>query len=85
MQHKPGDLRPGRYRHYKGQQYQVYGLARHSETEEPLVVYRCLYGDYSWWVRPAAMFTEQVSVAGERVPRFEFLGDGPDLSALVAR
>jgi hypothetical protein len=65
-----GVVRPGRYRHYKGKEYEVIGIARHSETEEQLVVYRCLYGDHSLWVRPLAMFTEQVVVAGRAVPRF---------------
>lgn len=68
-------LKPGRYRHYKGQDYEVIGVARHSETEEPLVVYRCLYGDYSLWVRPLAMFNETVEVAGEEVARFAFVGE----------
>jgi len=62
---------PGIYRHYKGQTYEVLGLAHHSETEEPLVVYRALYGDYGLWVRPLSMFSETVEVAGEPVPRFE--------------
>jgi hypothetical protein len=61
---------PGRYRHYKGGEYQVLGVARHSESEEELVVYRCLYGDRSLWVRPLEMFTERVWVAGVWVPRF---------------
>ncbi|SDW77717.1 DUF1653 domain-containing protein [Marinobacter mobilis] len=68
-------LATGRYRHYKGRDYEVIGLARHSETEEPLVVYRCLYGDHSLWVRPLAMFTETVEVAGEQVPRFAYVGE----------
>lgn len=63
-------IEPGRYRHYKGRHYEVIGVARHSETEEQLVIYRCLYGDYSLWVRPLAMFRESVDVAGEQVPRF---------------
>jgi len=67
---KKHPVTPGRYRHYKGKDYEVIGVARHSETEEPLVVYRCLYGDYSLWVRPLAMFRETVEVAGEQVPRF---------------
>jgi len=50
-------------------------VARHSETEEPMVVYRCLYGDYSLWVRPLAMFQETVEVAGEDVPRFTYVAD----------
>lgn len=61
---------PGRYRHYKGNQYEVIGTARHSETLEELVVYRALYGDHGLWVRPKAMFLETVSVAGRDVPRF---------------
>ena len=64
-------IRPGRYHHYKGNDYEVIGVARHSETEVELVVYRCLYGDHSLWVRPLAMFFETVTVAGREVPRFE--------------
>lgn len=64
------DLTPGRYRHYKGRHYQVIGVARHSETLEPLVVYRPLYGEGALWVRPHAMFTGEVTVDGRRVPRF---------------
>jgi len=64
------EVRPGRYLHYKGKEYQVVGVARHSETGEEYVVYRCLYGDFSLWVRPLDMFTEQVVVDGRRVPRF---------------
>lgn len=63
---------PGIYRHYKGQKYEVIGVARHSETEEQVVVYRCLYGDHSLWVRPLTMFCETVEVAGEQVPRFAY-------------
>lgn len=66
---------PGRYRHYKGQEYEVIGTARHSETEEWLVVYRCLYGDFSLWVRPLGMFTETVELAGEQVSRFTWISD----------
>jgi hypothetical protein len=68
------DLRPGRYRHYKGRDYLVLGVARHSETEEPLVVYRQDYGDRGLWVRPLAMFRETVTIAGEAVPRFGYVG-----------
>lgn len=60
----------GIYRHYKGELYEVVGLARHSETEEPLVVYRALYGDFGLWVRPAAMFDESVNADGRAQPRF---------------
>jgi hypothetical protein len=63
-------LRPGRYRHYKGGEYEVVSVARHSETHEPLVVYRPLYNDTGWWVRPYAMFVEDVVVDGVRQPRF---------------
>jgi hypothetical protein len=62
----------GIYRHYKGSDYEVIGCARHSETEEWMVVYRTLYGDFSLWVRPLAMFTEKVTLeSGEEVPRFQ--------------
>ncbi len=61
---------PGRYRHYKGGEYEVLGVARHSETEESLVVYRALYGDGGLWVRPEAMFCESIVVDGREVPRF---------------
>ena len=60
-----------RYRHHKGGEYEVIGVARHSETREPLVVYRPLYGSTGWWVRPHAMFFEPVTVAGVSRPRFE--------------
>lgn len=63
-------LQPGRYRHYKGKFYEVIDVARHSETEEQLVVYRCLYGDFSLWVRPLEMFLEMVEVNGQPVQRF---------------
>jgi hypothetical protein len=67
-------LRPGRYRHYKGRDYAVFRVARHSETEEPLVVYRTLYGRCDWWVRPYGMFFGTVIVDGAARPRFEYLG-----------
>ena len=63
-------MQPGTYRHYKGNLYEVLGVARHSETEEQLVVYRALYGEGGLWVRPVAMFQEPVSVEGTLVPRF---------------
>lgn len=66
----------GLYRHYKGNDYEVLGVARHSETEEEVVVYRALYGEHGLWVRPLAMFTETVEVAGHRVPRFRHVGAG---------
>lgn len=66
----PTEPKPGRYRHYKGNEYEVVGLARHSETMEPLVVYRALYGEFGLWVRPREMFLESVDVDGKRLPRF---------------
>jgi len=65
----------GRYRHYKGGEYEVLGVARHSETLEPVVVYRPLYNESGLWVRPLAMFREQVEVNGQLQPRFAFLRD----------
>ena len=66
-------VRPGHYRHYKGNDYQVIGVARHSESTESLVVYRQEYGDRSLWVRPLKMFQEVVTVGEQSVPRFRFL------------
>lgn len=63
-------IKPGRYRHFKGNEYEVIGTARHSETLEELVVYRALYGDGGLWVRPAAMWSETVDRDGYRGPRF---------------
>lgn len=60
----------GRYRHYKGGEYEVIGVARHSETHEPLVVYRPLYNTTGWWVRPHAMFFGRVTIAGAEQARF---------------
>lgn len=68
-------ISPGRYRHYKGNEYTVLGVARHSETEEPIVVYRQEYGDHGLWVRPLGMFLEKVLVNGEQVPRFRWTGE----------
>ena len=65
---------PGRYRHFKGQEYTVLGVARHSETQEELVVYRQEYGDRSLWVRPMQMFLETVEIDGQAVPRFRHVG-----------
>ena len=63
-------IQPGIYRHYKGHRYQVLGLVRHSETEEWLVLYKTLYGDFSSWVRPYAMFTSSVNTESGAQPRF---------------
>jgi hypothetical protein len=64
---------PGRYRHYKGNEYLVLDVARHTETEEELVVYRQLYGNGALWVRPRAMFIEEIEHQGVRQPRFAFV------------
>ncbi|EAW29801.1 hypothetical protein GP2143_07128 [marine gamma proteobacterium HTCC2143] len=69
------ELLPGSYRHYKGNDYKVMGVAKHSETGEDLVVYRPLYGESGLWVRPLSMFIEQVDVDGTSVPRFSLLSD----------
>ncbi len=65
---------PGRYQHYKGKPYVVLGVARHSETEEPFVVYRTDYGDRSLWIRPLSMFLERIMVEGRSIPRFQWIG-----------
>lgn len=70
MNEKP-TIRPGLYRHYKGNEYTVIGTVRHSETMEELVVYRQEYGEHGLWVRPQQMFTETVTVDGQEVPRFQ--------------
>lgn len=63
-------IEPGIYQHFKGQRYEVLAVGRHSETEEPLVFYRKLYDDYSFWARPLEMFTEHVEREEYRGPRF---------------
>ena len=79
-------LKTGKYKHYKGKEYEVIGIARHSETLEELVVYKALYQNdppsinlrgtkgENLWVRPLKMFLEEVEVEGKKMPRFEFLG-----------
>ena len=64
------DLKPGKYRHFKGNEYELLYIARHSETLEPMVVYKALYGEQGIWVRPAHMWTEQVEQNGYTGPRF---------------
>jgi hypothetical protein len=71
------DVKPGRYRHYKGGEYTVLGIARHSETEELLVVYRPEYGERALWVRPLSMFVETVEAHEGRVPRFSLIETQP--------
>lgn len=68
-------MKLGRYRHYKGNEYIVIGVARHSETDDELVVYRPEYGERGLWVRPKEMFLETVEVEGRQVARFEYLGE----------
>ena len=68
-------IKLGRYRHFKGGEYEVYGLATHSETDEQLVVYRALYGERGLWVRPVAMFLETMERDGQIRPRFEYIGE----------
>lgn len=69
------ELKPGKYRHFKGGEYEVIGIAKHSETLEPMVVYRALYGEGGLWVRPAAMWTEIVSKETYHGPRFQYIGE----------
>ena len=69
------EIRPGRYRHFKGKEYEVIGVASHSETLEPMVVYRALYGEGGLWVRPAAMWNEEVERDGKKVRRFTWEGE----------
>ena len=68
------EIKPGRYRHFKGNLYEVLGLARHSETMEEMVVYRALYGEHGLWVRPASMWSETVDRDGYHGPRFQYVG-----------
>jgi len=68
------NVRLGKYRHYKGNEYEVIGLAEHSETLEDLVVYQALYGERELWVRPVKMFLEEVEVDGKKIPRFKYIG-----------
>jgi len=69
------DICPGKYRHFKGGEYEVLGVARHSETQESMVVYRALYGEGGLWVRPAAMWNEPIHRNGYCGPRFVYMGE----------
>lgn len=71
---KNEEIKPGKYRHFKGNEYEVLFLAKHTETGEDLVVYRALYGDYGIWCRPASMWSETVERDGKIYKRFEYLG-----------
>ena len=69
------EIKLGKYRHFKGNEYEVIGIARHSETLEEMVVYRALYGEGGLWVRPAEMWNEIVEREGKTFPRFTYLGE----------
>ena len=69
------ELQIGKYRHFTGMEYEVIGIARHSETEEPMVVYRALYGEGGLWVRPLSMWNEQVDRDDYHGPRFSYIGE----------
>lgn len=81
------ETRPGLYRHYKGMMYEVIGTVRHSETLEAMTLYRALYDEHGLWVRPAAMFNEEVVIDGVRQPRFAWVGESlsaPDATLSIA-
>ena len=72
-------IKLGRYRHFKGKEYEVLGLAKHSETLEPMVIYRALYGNHDTWVRPLSMWDEQIERDGVSVKRFTYVGGCDEL------
>jgi len=69
------EVRRGRYRHYKNNEYELIDIVHHSETQEALVLYRALYGDFGLWVRPFDMFFETIDIDGEKVERFQYIGE----------
>ncbi len=69
------ELKPGKYRHFKGNEYRLIAVAKHSETLAPMVVYEALYGEVGLWVRPAEMWSEQVDRDGYSGPRFTYIGE----------
>ena len=69
------EIKLGKYRHFKGNEYEVIGVAKHSETLEPMVVYKALYGEGGLWVRPAEMWNETVNKDGYQGPRFQYIGE----------
>jgi hypothetical protein len=69
------EIKLGRYRHFKGNEYRVLYIAKHSETLEPMVVYQALYGEYGIWVRPASMWNETVERDGDFIKRFTYIGN----------
>lgn len=68
-------IKLGKYRHFKGKEYEVLAIAKHSETLQDMVVYKCLYGDYSIWVRPLSMFEESITRDGKTYKRFEYIDE----------
>ena len=68
-------IKIGRYEHFKGKQYRVLGVGRHSESLEELVIYQALYGEHDFWIRPLNMFLEEAEVDGKKVPRFKYIGE----------
>lgn len=79
-------IQAGKYKHYKGNEYLVVDVAKHSENLELMVIYRCLYDQYGLWVRPLDMFLETVNIEGVEQPRFKYLGDlqQADIDAMPA-
>lgn len=75
MKMDPINIKPGRYKHFKGGEYEVLCVALHSETQEPMVVYRALYGEHGVWVRPASMWNETVVRDGKTYRRFTYIGE----------
>ena len=71
-------IKPGKYRHFKGNEYEVIGTAKHSETMEEMVVYRALYGEFGLWVRPVSMWEETVERDGKTYKRFTYIGDSEE-------
>lgn len=69
------EIKPGKYRHFKGNEYEVIGIAKHSETLEEMVIYRALYGEHGLWVRPASMWNECIERDGKVFQRFTFIGE----------
>ncbi len=69
------EIKLGKYRHFKGNEYEVIGIANHSETLEKMVIYRALYGEKEYWVRPAEMWNEEITRDGKTFKRFEFIGE----------
>lgn len=70
-----GEIRLGKYRHFKGNEYEVVAVGKHSETLEDYVIYRALYGEGGYWVRPLSMFLEVIERDGKRLSRFEYIGE----------